>query len=122
MAQHADHAAAWNAIVSGAGYKKITAPNAGIMKSTLTAFAKVTDVPGLAKLALGLEETAAATYLEAVNVASLPKAIATAAEIHPVEMQHAAILNFILGTYPVPNGFASSVGAAPLSAVPAVTT
>jgi hypothetical protein len=121
MAQHADHAAAWNAIVASSGYKKITEPNAGIMSSTLAAFAKVTDVPGLAKLALSLEEAAAATYLEAVDVASLPKAIATAAEIHPVEMQHAAILNFILGSYPVPASFASTVGAAPLSAVPALS-
>jgi hypothetical protein len=30
------------------------------------------------------------------------KAIATEATIQPVEMQHAAILNFVLGAYPVP--------------------
>lgn len=119
-AQHLDHAAAWNAIIVSAGFKRISDPNAAIMASTLAAFAKVKDIPGLAKLALSLEEVAAATYLEAVEVVSEQKAIATAATIHPVEMQHAAILNFVLGNYPVPAPFASTTAAAPLSAVPAL--
>ena len=33
------------------------------------------------------------------------------ASIQPVEMQHAAILNFVLGQYPVPNSFAPTAGA-----------
>jgi len=45
----------------------------------------------------------------------------TAATIQPVEMQHAAILNFVLGRYPVPFGFARTTGAATLSDVPALT-
>jgi|GEM_PF-6836465 len=36
-------------------------------------------------------------------------------------MQHAAILNFVLGRYPVPFGFARTTGAATLSDVPALT-
>jgi Ferritin-like domain len=120
MAQHTDHAAAWNAIIVSAGFHKITAPNAAIQPSITAAFAKVSNVPGLAKLALSLEEAAAATYLEALDVASSQRAIETAATIHPVEMQHAAILNFVLGTYPVPVAFAGTSGAAPLSAVPAL--
>jgi len=38
-----------------------------------------------------------------------------AASIQPVEMQHAAILNFVLGHYPVPNAFASTALARPVS-------
>jgi hypothetical protein len=37
------------------------------------------------------------------------------ATIQPVEMQHAAILNFVLGQYPVPNAFAKTDGARTLS-------
>jgi hypothetical protein len=121
MGQHKDHAAAWNAMIASAGYKKITAPNATIGKTVNAAFAKVTTVPGVAKLALTLEEAAAATYLEAVGVVTGTQAIETAATIHPVEMQHAAILNFVLGMYPVPNSFALLTGAAPLSATPAIS-
>jgi Ferritin-like domain len=121
MAQHKDHAAAWNALVTSAGYDAITAPNATIGKTINAAFAKVTTVPGVAKLALTLEDAAAATYLEAIGVVTETRAIETAATIQPVEMQHAAILNFVLGSYPVPNSFALLGAAAPLSATPAVT-
>ena len=120
MGQHKDHAAAWNAMVAAAGYDRITAPNADIGKSVNAAFAKVTNVPGVAKLALTLEEAAAATYLEAVGVVSGKQAIETAATIQPVEMQHAAILNFVLGQYPVPLAFATTTGAATLAMAPAV--
>jgi hypothetical protein len=121
MGQHVDHAAAWNAIIVASGYQKISAPNATIQPSINATFAKVTDVAGLAKLALSLEEAAAATYLEAVGVVAQQNSIETAATIHPVEMQHVAILNFVLGSYPVPQPFATTTAAAPLSAVPALT-
>jgi len=120
MAQHKDHAAAWNAVVSSGGYKPITAPNAAIAVTVNAAFAKVTDIAGVAKLALVLEDAAAATYLEAVGVLSGAQAIETAATIQPVEMQHAAILNFVLGQYPVPVAFATTAGAATLMDAPAV--
>lgn len=120
MAQHNDHGAAWNAMIASSGYEKITAPNATIGRSVNAAFAKVTDVPGVAMLALSLEEAAAATYLEAVGVVSGKAAIETAATIQPVEMQHAAVLNFVLGNYPVPSAFASTTSAAKLSDTPSI--
>ena len=79
------------------------------------AFAKVTDVAGLAMLALQLEDVAAATYLESIGLIKDVGGIKTSASIQPVEMQHSAILNFVLGQYPVPNSFASTDGARPLS-------
>ncbi len=47
-----------------------------------------------------LENTAAQTYqVEAAKLKSA-KAVSVAATIQPVEMQHAAILYYVLGEYP----------------------
>lgn len=114
--QHKDHAAAWNAIVTGAGKPAVsgvdTTVNDGVVQP---AFAQVTDVAGLAKLALQLEDAAAATYLSVIPLVSDPGGVKTVATIQPVEMQHAAILNFVLGNYPVPDAFAKTEGARTLS-------
>ncbi len=106
QSQHKDHAAAWNGVLTGAGKKAVTGVDLTVKKSVDQAFAKVKDVPGLAKLALDLENVAAATYLAAIDVVKNPAGIKTAASIQPVELQHAAILNFLLGQYPVPDAFA----------------
>ena len=60
---------------------------------------------------------AAATYLEAISVVSAPAGLKTAATIEPVELQHAAILHFVLGQYPVPDSFTKMDGARPLTDV-----
>jgi hypothetical protein len=69
--QHKDHAAAWNAIITGAGKPAVdgvdTTVNDGVVQPE---FAKVTDVAGLAELALSLEDVAAATYLSVIPVGS----------------------------------------------------
>jgi len=75
-------------------------------------FANVHNVVDLAKFALGLEDVAAATYLNGIqNAIQDVGAIKVAASIHPVEMQHSAILHFVLGDYPVPDTFAKTDGA-----------
>jgi hypothetical protein len=112
QAHHKAHAAAWNAVLTGANKKAVT----GVDKTVKTgvvdpAFAKVTDVAGLAKLALALEDVAGATYLNGIGLIKSKPGIQTAASIQPVELQHAAILNFVLGQYPVPNAFAQTTGA-----------
>jgi len=115
--QHRDHAAAWNAILTQAGKAAVTGVdttvNTGVVQP---AFAKVTNVTQAAQLALALEKVAAATYLNAIeNALTTTGGIQTSATIQPVEMQHIAILNYVLGTYPVPDSFASTAGARPLS-------
>ena len=70
---------------------------------------------GHAKLALDLENVAASTYLNALGLIESKAGIQTAASIQPVEMQHAAILNFLLGQYPVPNSFTPQTDARPVS-------
>jgi Ferritin-like domain len=110
--QHKDHAGAWNAVLTGAGKPAVTGVDMTVKTSvTDPALAKVTDVAGLAKLALALEDVASATYLNALTVLSSKGGIQTTASIQPVEMQHAAILHFLLGQYPVPEAFALTMGA-----------
>jgi len=79
------------------------------------AVAQVTDVTGPAKLALTLEDIAAATYQSAVSAARARSSVKVAASIQAVEMQHAAILHFVLGQYPVPDAFTPLAGAGPPS-------
>jgi len=112
QSQHRDHAAAWNAILQSAGRPTVTGVDQTVKQAVVDpAFAGVKDVAGLARLALQLEEVAAATYLASIGLLAAPAGIKTSASVQPVEMQHAAILNFVLGTYPVPRGFASTDGA-----------
>jgi hypothetical protein len=110
---HKDHAAAWNAVLTGAGKEAVSGVDMTVQDAVVTpGFAKVKNVVDLAKFALSLEDVAAATYLNGIqNAIESKDAIKVAASIQPVEMQHAAVLRFVLGEYPVNNTFASTEGA-----------
>jgi Ferritin-like domain len=112
MSQHQDHAKAWNAVLSGAGVPTITGVPLSNQAATLKALGAVTTVGGVANLALDLENQAAQTYLFAAGNVSSAGGISTAASIAPVEAMHAAILQFVLGEYPVPDDFLSTSKAA----------
>jgi hypothetical protein len=105
MSQHQDHAKAWNAVLTGAGVPAITDVPLSNQPATLQALGAATSVGAVAKLALELENQAAETYLFAAGNVSSAGGIATAASIAPVEAMHAAVLNFVLGNYPVPDAF-----------------
>jgi hypothetical protein len=113
MAQHEDHQKAWNAVLTGSGKQAVTAVDPVIQPTIDTAFAKVTDVTGLAELALMVENIAGETYQDGLTVITSEAGIKTAASIQPVEFQHAAILSFVLGKYPVPDAFTSVSQARP---------
>ncbi|MEO7572677.1 MAG: ferritin-like domain-containing protein, partial [Acidimicrobiales bacterium] len=103
----AHHQAASDALAEAAG--GITAEVDPDIKATVdAAFAEVTDVAGLARLALTLELQAAATYLEVLPALQSKAAIDLVGSIMPIERQHAAILHFALGEYPVPDVFATT--------------
>ncbi len=103
----AHHQAYSDALAEAAG--GITPKVPADIKATVDeAFAEVTDVEGLARLALSLELQAAATYLEVLPVLESKAAIDLVGTIMPVERQHAAILHFVLGEYPVPDVFATT--------------
>ncbi|HSA48512.1 MAG TPA: ferritin-like domain-containing protein [Yinghuangia sp.] len=105
MAQHADHARVWNNVLVQAGKPPVTGVPLKSQRAVADALGKVTDVPGVARLALQLEDQAAQTYLFATYNVATPAGIETAASIAPVEAMHAAILHYLLGEYPVPDDF-----------------
>lgn len=117
--QHQDHADAFNAALTGAGGTAYTTPNPALAGPVTTMFGDVDSVPKLAMLALTLENTAAATYIKQMGTLTTPAALSAVATIGPVERQHAAILSFVLGDYPIPDTFVklgkteTSLGAQP---------
>ena len=115
MSQHADHAKAWNAVLTGAGVPAITDVPLSTQPATLKALGAVTNISQVAQLALMLENQAAQTYLFAAGHVTNAGGIATAATIAPVESMHAAILQFVLGEYPVPDTFLGTGKAASVS-------
>jgi hypothetical protein len=117
LAQHQEHQAAWNKILTDNGKPANTTPDPGLKPTVDQAFAKVTDFAGAARLALLLEETAAATYLKALPTLDSPDAAKLAASIQAVDAKHAAVLHFVLGEYPVPDTFArTALAASPVAA------
>ena len=105
MGHHQMHLDAWNKVLKAAGAPEVTAPNAKLKPVVDEAFGKVTDVVGAARLALLLEQIAAATYQSAIPVISNKDAVKLAGSIQIIDFQHAAVLNFVLGNYPVPDTF-----------------
>lgn len=105
LAQHQEHLDAWNGVITGAGKREVTKPNARLKRTVDKRFASVTDFGGAAMLARDLEEIAAATYLAAVPEIDDGAATTLAGSIQCVDQQHVAVLNYVLGEYPVPDVF-----------------
>ena len=112
MAQHQEHQNAWNKILTDAGQNAVTEPDPGLKPVIDEKFSQVTDFAGAARLALLLEETAAATYLKAIPTLDSRDAAKLAASIQAVDAKHAAVLHYVLGEYPVPDVFAKTALAA----------
>jgi hypothetical protein len=100
LAHHKAHLAAFNAVLTTANLKAVTVPEPALTPTVLKDFAKVTDVTGVAELAVLLENVAAQSYQDDAATVTNTHARATSASIMPVEMTHAAILYFVLGKYP----------------------
>ncbi len=103
---------AWNGVLTGAGEPAVTAPPADLETTVNDMFAAVTDVTGAAMLALELESIASNTYLAALPALQDPAAITLAGSLQAIDQQHAAVLLFVLGQYPVPEVFQSTTKAA----------
>ena len=108
ISQHQAALDKWNSVLAGANEPAVTEPDAALKSTVDGEFAKVKDFGGAAKLALQLEQIAAATYLSAISSLKDKDAIQLAGSINIIDMQHAAILNYVLGMYPVPDTFAST--------------
>jgi hypothetical protein len=109
--QHAQHSAAWNNVLSKAGLPTIDDAPLTITAKAVSDLGATKSVPDVVKLALTLEDAAAQTYTFATANVTDAGGIMTAATIQPVEAMHAAILNFVLGQYPVPLSFIDTKGA-----------
>jgi len=105
MGQHQQALDAWNSVLKAAGQPTVSTPPASLKATVDQQFALVKDATGAAKLALLLEQTAADTYLGAISSLTSKEAITMAGALQIVDQEHAAILLFVLGMYPVPKVF-----------------
>jgi hypothetical protein len=103
QSQHAQHAQAWNGVLTNANLPAVKGTPLTIAADAVKALQGAKTLPAVAAVALGLENAAAQTYVFATANVTDPGGIATAASIAPVEAMHAAILSFVLGKYPVPD-------------------
>lgn len=114
--QHRDHAAAWNGILTGAGKPGITGVNLTVKSQTSEpGLFRLKDPSGLLSLGQELETITASTYLAAIGALENNAALKVAASIQTVENEHAAIMSFLLGRAPAPEGFARTDGGRPLT-------
>lgn len=105
MSNHQAALDKWNSVLTSAGAQAVSQPPASLAATVNQMFAQVTDVTGVAKLALLLEQTASDTYLSAIPTLKSKDAITLAGQLQIVDQEHAAILHYVLGEYPVPDVF-----------------
>jgi hypothetical protein len=115
VSQHAQHAAAWNAVLRAARKPTVTGVPLTGHASVMRALNSASTLDQAAALCLRLENQAAETYAVAAGSLANPALVATAASIAPVEAMHAAILAFIAGAYPSPATFGGTSPAASTS-------
>jgi hypothetical protein len=105
MSNHQAALDKWNGVLTSGGGQAVTQPPASLAATINQMFSQVTDITGLATLALLLEQTASDTYLKAIPTLQSKAAITLAGQLQVVDQEHAAILHYVLGQYPVPDTF-----------------
>lgn len=103
--QHNDHLGAWNGALQQNGVAAVTNPDAAL-STQVNQQAQAAIASGLIevlKLALKLETIAVETYVQGAGGLTTATNRELTMTIAPVEAQHVAILNFVLGNYPVPD-------------------
>ena len=117
MSQHKDHGDAWNGALQKNGQAAVTTPNPKYGKIVSDAVPTLKTIADVAKLALTLETVALETYTAGSGLVTDKANRGVALTIAPVEAQHVAILNFVLGQYPVPDSFIKTDMAAGLDSL-----
>ena len=94
IAQHTDHAKAFNAALTAMGGKNQTSVDQPVMDSVVTpALAKIAGPADVVALALTLEDAAAQTYVKfAGDVDPKGQAFGPLSQIAPIEAQHVSVL------------------------------
>ena len=108
----------WNKLLTTAGRAEVTAPKEPLRTAIDAAIARLTDILGVAALALRLEDYASQTYLAAIPTLTSADAIRLAVEISVVSHQRQAVLRYVLGLNPVGHGTATE----PMDFAPAAPT
>ena len=105
---HEAHRDAWNELLTSLGEEEVTTTPPSLQSTVDQRFAAVQDVVGVAELALTLEQVAADTYFSVIPEIGNAEALRLATTIQPIDMQHVAVLRYVLGDYPVPDTFADA--------------
>jgi Ferritin-like domain len=92
---------AWNRVLAAAGRPTVFEAPADLATPIAEQFAAVTDGVGAARVALGVEQAASATYLEAVGKLVSEPAIRLSGSMLSIDQQHLSLLLFAVGEYPV---------------------
>ncbi|HET9050950.1 MAG TPA: ferritin-like domain-containing protein [Candidatus Dormibacteraeota bacterium] len=101
--QHRDHQNAWNSALTAAGLQAQTAPDPKYKAVVDQAVPGLKTIADVASLALTLETVAVETYVKGAQLVTAKSSRQIALTIAPVEAQHVAVLNYVLGKYPVPD-------------------
>ena len=110
--QHREHAAAWNGILTGAGKPGIAGVNLSVKADSVNVpLGRAKDYGALLSICQELGNLNATTYQAAMGALQNVAALKVASSIHPVEHQHLAVLNFLLGRNPPADSFSYVEGA-----------
>jgi hypothetical protein len=102
-AHHVDHAAAWNALLTANRQHPQTVTDGAANSQALQQISSAQSVSDVATAVLTLERVCLQTYVAMVPSITDHSARRQAMVIAPVEAQHAAVLQFLLGADPVPD-------------------
>ena len=99
--QHQQHADAWNGVLKSHGKAAVTVTNPKLTPTVQSDFAKVTDITGLAAARRSRSRRLPRRPTRRrPSMLKSTAAIGLSSSIQPVEMQHIAILYYVLGMYP----------------------
>jgi hypothetical protein len=102
--QHHKALEAWNGVLT-AGRRPVTdAPDRRLKPVVDLSVTRLTDVVGVARLSLQLEDYVSQVYLQLIPTLKKPDTVKLAGQILVVDQQHQAVLRYVLGLYPVGTG------------------
>ena len=105
--QHGQSLAALNELLEAAGRTPVSEGNAEFESAVVTpALTAAKSWPEIGSLTRTIETALSATYLQSIHsTLQSPSALRLAGGIQAVAQKRAAVLNFMLGEYPVPDTF-----------------
>ena len=109
QAQHRVQIDKWNEVITGAGQQPVITPDATLDPMVMQEISQVTDFGrrGEARSRPG-RDSGSDVPVAVIPKLSDPAAIQLAGSIQIIDAQHVAILNYVLGEYPVPDVFAKT--------------